>query len=80
MITFRIEVTDYDKETNTCKAILLNGDIVNFDPFVFCAFPMTDEEYENGKGFEVVGKKYLLTQFTVYTDQIAPHENGMIEI
>lgn len=80
MITVRLKVISYDKETNTCKAQLLNGDIVDFDPFVGCAVKLTDDDYHNGKGSEIVGKSVILTQYTVYHDNVVPHQEGMFEI
>ena len=80
MITVRCTINHYDKELNTCTAILLNGDVICIDPFVFCAIPLSNEEYESGKGFDVVGKTFLLTSYTVYIDGVVPHEGGMIEI
>lgn len=80
MITLRLKVISYDNESNTCKAQLLNGDIVNFDPFVGCAIELSDEDYKNGFGSKLVDKSYLLTFYTVYRDAIVPHENGLLEI
>ena len=80
MITVRLKVTDYDKESNTCTAQLLNGDIVLFDPFVGCAISMTDEEYENDKGFDIVGNNYILTDYTVYKDSVVPAKDGIIAL
>ena len=80
MIAVRIKVISYDKETNTCKAQLLNGDIVDFDPFVSCAVSLTDADYHNGKGSEIVGKSFILTQYTVYSDNVVPHQYGMFEV
>jgi len=80
MITVRVKITDYDKASNTCTAQLLNGDIIELDPFVGCAIELTDEDYENNKGFDIVGKTYLLTEYTVYKDNVVPGEGGMLEI
>lgn len=80
MIDVRIEIIEYDKDLNTCKGRLLNGDIVDVDPFVGCAISMTDEEYQEGKGFSCVGRSYILTEYSVYRDNIVPHECGMIEL
>ena len=80
MITVRLKVISYDKETNTCKAQLLNGDIVDFDPFVSCAVNLTDDDYHNGKGSEIVGKSFILTIYSVYPNNVVPHQTGMIEV
>ncbi len=80
MIIVRVKITDYDKASNTCTAQLLNGDIIELDPFVGCAIDMTDDDYENNKGFDVVGNSYLLTEYTVYKEIVVPSEGGMIAI
>jgi len=80
MITVRVKITDYDKTSNTCTAQLLNGDIIELDPFVSCAINMTDEEYESGKGFDIVGNNYLLTAYTVYKGNVVPHKGGMLPV
>jgi hypothetical protein len=80
LITLRVLITDYDKTTNTCKGELLNGDIIYIDPFVSCALPLSDADYHLGKGANIIGKEYLLTHYTVYKDNVVPHENGIIEI
>jgi hypothetical protein len=80
MITLRVKITEYNKERNVCTAELLNGDKIELDPFVSCAIPMDDDEYEAGKGFEFVGKEFILTEYTVYKQNVVPHENGMIEL
>lgn len=80
MITIRVKITEYDKDSNTCKASLLNGDIITLDPFVGCAIRMTDGEYHDGVGYSLVGKTYLLYKYSVYPDYVVPHEDGMVEI
>jgi hypothetical protein len=80
MIAIRVEIIDYDKASNTCTARLMNGDIVELDPFVCCAISMTDEEYENNAGFDTVGNKYILTEYIVNKDNVVPCEGGMIKI
>lgn len=80
MIAVRVKITDYDKASNTCTAQLFNGDIIELDPFVSCAINMTDEEYDKGKGFDIIGKDYLLTEYTVCKENVVPHEGGMIAI
>ena len=80
MITVRVKITEYNKESNTCKAELLNGDIINLDPFVSCAIDLTDGDYHNGRGADIVGKSYLLTKYSVTADQVTPDNGGMIEL
>jgi len=80
MITVRVKIIAYNKITNTCTAQLLNGDIIDLDPFVGCAIPMTDDEYARGVGFYLVGNNYLLVEYTVYKDLVVPSENGMIAV
>lgn len=78
MITLRVEIIDYDKDLNNCKARLLNGDVIELDPYGGCAIAMTDDEYAAGNGADIVGKTYLLTAYSVYKDLVVPHEGGMI--
>jgi len=80
MITLRVKITDYDKASNTYTAQLLNGDIIELDPLVGCAISMTDDDYEKDKGFDIVGSSYLLTEYTVYKENVVPSEGGMIAI
>ncbi len=80
MLTIRLKVTGYDKGRNVCQAVLQNGDNVEFDPYVSCAIPLTDEEYVDGDGAGIIGCEYLLTEFTVYEHVIVPHQNGLIMI
>ena len=80
MIAIRVKIIDYDQGANTCVAQLLNGDVFELDPFVGCAIEMSDDEYESGKGFELVGKDYILTEYTVYKDNVVPIEGGMISL
>lgn len=80
MITARVKIVSYDKASNTCTAELQDGRIIELDPFVGCAIDMTDDEYEKDKGFGIVGNVYALTEYTVYTDNVVPHEGGMIKL
>lgn len=57
-----------------------NGNIIEIDPFVSCAIPLTDEEYHAGRGAEIVGKAYILTGYSVYPTHVLPHEGGMIAL
>ncbi len=77
MIVVRVEIISYDMGTNTCKAGLLNGDIVNLDPYVGRAIELTNEDYESGKGADIVGNSYLLTEYSVHSDIVLPAEGGM---
>lgn len=77
MIDLKVKVISYDKKLNTCKANLSSGEIIDLDPFVGCAIPMTDEEYKNDKGFLTVGNDYVLTEYSVYKHNVVPHEGGM---
>ena len=78
MITLRIDIIEYDKRRNVCKAKLLNGDIVELDPYVLCAIALSDEDYEAGKGADIVGNAYLLVDYSVTRDGVFPCEGGMI--
>ena len=80
MIPIQIEITEYETAKNVCKAKLQNGNIIEIDPFVSCAIPLTDEEYYAGRGAEIVGKSYLLTCYSVYPTHVLPHEGGMIAL
>ena len=80
MIPIRITISSYDKETNTCKATLLNGDVISLDPFVGCALELSDDDYEAGRGADVVGNTYILVEYTVYRESVVPSEGGMIQL
>lgn len=80
MIPIQIEITEYDHARNVCKAKLQNGNIIEIDPFVSCAIPLTDEAYNAGRGAEIVGKSYILTGYSVYPIHVLPHEGGMIAL
>ena len=80
MITVRVKITSYSKTSNTCEAQLLSGDVVQLDPYVGCAIPLSDDDYHAGKGADIVGKSYLLTQYSVHADCVVPHEGGMIAV
>ena len=80
MITVRVEIVGYDNHKNVCTGKLLNGDLIEIDPYVGCAIILSDDDYKKGKGADIVGKSYLLTEYTVYTQNVVPHENGMIEL
>ena len=76
----RVKIVEYDKARNTCYAELPNGDRLELDPFVSCALPMTSEDYEANKGFELVGKEFILIEYSVYRHNVVPHENGMLAV
>lgn len=80
MITVRVKIISYDKDVNTCKAQLLNGDVIELDPYVGCAITLTDEDYHAGKGGDIVGQSFLLTKYTVYAEHVVPHEGGMVAV
>lgn len=80
MITVRVKIISYDKDVNTCKAQLLSGDIIELDPYVGCAIALSDEDYYAGKGGDIVGKDFLLTKYSVYAENVIPHEGGMIAV
>lgn len=80
MITLQIEIISYNKESNDCQAKLQNGNIITLDPFVSCALEMDDELYNNDYGFHYVGKSYLMTEYSVYHNNVVPHEGGLIEL
>lgn len=80
MITIRLKVIGYDKEKNVCQAVLQNGDQVEFDPYVSCAIPLTDEDYHAGRGADIVGNEYLLTSFSVYPYMIIPNQDGIVRV
>lgn len=78
MITQRLTIVAYNKDSHECEAKLLNGDIIILDPFVSCAIEMTDEDCVLGKGFDIVGNSYLLTEYSVYKSCVVPEKGGMI--
>jgi len=80
MLPIEIVIKSYDKERNTCIAETGNGAIIDIDPYVGCAIALSDEDYEKGRGSDVVGKRYILTKYSVYSENVVPHEDGMIEI
>jgi hypothetical protein len=80
VIVLRVKIIDYDKERNTCKSQLLSGDIVELDPYVGCAIDLSDEDYEAGKGADIVGKDFILTEYTVYSHNVVPFKGGMIAV
>ena len=59
---------------------MLNGDVIELDPYVGCAVELSDEDYSAGKGADIVGNDYLLTEYTAYKNSIVPHEGGMIAV
>lgn len=80
MIPVIIEITKYNESSNTCVAKLRDGSIINFDPFVGCAIPLTDDEYREGKAHALVGNSYLLIRYSVERNGVYPHEGGIMQI
>ena len=80
MIPLRIKITAYIKSKNVCNATLQNGNIIEVDPFVSCAIPLSDDEYRAGDGAKIVGKSFILTAYSVYPCGVTPHEGGMTEV
>tara|TARA_R110002096_G_C14661646_1_gene728198 strand:- start:25547 stop:25831 length:285 start_codon:yes stop_codon:yes gene_type:complete len=79
-LTIQIQLIEYRKESNDFIAKTRLGESFVFDPFVSCALSMTDNEYENGKGFDFVGHDFLMNHYTVTHDNVYSHEGGLIEI
>jgi hypothetical protein len=81
MIPLYVTITAYDINKNTCTATLDSGIICkHFDPFVSCAIKQTDEQCKSGDGNLLIGKRYLMSSYSVYTDFIVPHEGGFTEV
>ena len=81
MLPLYITITAYDIKANTCTAVTDSGvTLQNFDPFVGCAVKMTDDQYYQGFGNSFVGKRYLMTEYSVYPSSIVPHENSLLEV
>ena len=81
MLPLYITITAYDSIANTCTAETDTGvTLKNFDPFVGCAVKMTDDQYHQGFGNSFVGKRYLMTEYSVYSSSIVPHENCLLEV
>lgn len=80
MIPLQIYITEYHEASNTCTAKLQNGNYIKLDPFVSCAVEMSNSDFENGKGHELVGKSYLITKYWVTPGEVIPDEGGMIEL
>ena len=79
-LTLHIQLIEYRKESNDFIAKTSLGESFVFDPFVSCALSMTDGEYRDGKGFELVGREFLMTHYTVTPDNVYSHEGGIIDI
>lgn len=75
-----LQIIAYSNNRNTCTALSDDGKAFEFDPFVSCAIKMDDEKYRAGFGNSVVGKKYLMTMYSVYSDYVVPHEFGLTEL
>ena len=83
MIPIQIEITEYDQARNVCKAKLQNGNIIEIDPFVSCAIPLTDEEYYviiMDTHIKIGCKLYKHTEWENFTDdEIAAMDEGALE-
>jgi hypothetical protein len=76
MTSILIKVVSYDKDINCCTAEC-NGVMVEFDPYVLCALPLSDEEYQKGQGAQIVGNTYIVSDYFTISDIICPKQNGM---
>lgn len=79
-LTLHIQLIEYRKESHDFIAKTKMGESFILDPFVACSLLMTDDEYEAGKGFELVGREFLMTHYTVTHDDAYSHEGGLIDI
>lgn len=79
-LTLHIQLIEYRKESHDFIAKTKMGESFVFDPFVACSLSMTDDEYEAGKGFEFVGREFLMTYYTVTSHNVYTHEGGLIDI
>jgi hypothetical protein len=77
---YTIEITKYNKDRNEFIAELNNNTEVRFDPFVTGALQFSEDDYENNKGFEFVGKSYHMSSYSTYLGCIIPDTSGLIEI
>lgn len=80
MIPLQLTITGYDKAKHTCTALLQNGNSIELDPFVSCAIHLSDAEYDVGKGAALVGKQFVMTQYSVYSTAVVPHEDGFVPL
>lgn len=84
----RVRITSYSQSFNTCECEVINsaspkfpvGRKLEIDPFCGLAVPLTDEEYEAGKGAECVGKVYEIPVTVKDRAPFTPGENQMREI
>ncbi len=76
MLMQKVKIISYNKETNTCVGENQYGEKFDIDPFVGCAIFMDDAEYLADKGFEAVGKTYVMSMYSVYASNVVPHEGG----
>ena len=79
-LTLHIQLIEYRKESNDFIAMVNTGEKFIFDPFVGCSLLMTDEKYEAGKGFELVGREFLMIHYTVTNHNVYTCEGGLIDI
>ena len=87
MKPIKLKVLSYDIGSNHFTAITEDDCYVTFDPFVGCAVDMPDEGYAKGGGYRLVGKKYLISDYTSYGNfdtgdisEVVPYAGGIVEI
>lgn len=79
-LTLRIQIIEYRKESNDFIANTKTGESFVFDPFIACSLSMTNEECEAGKGFEFIGREFLISKYTVTNNFVYSKAGGIIEI
>ncbi len=82
-----VKIVEYIKDRNYYIAESGASDRFAFDPFVFCAIPLSDEEYKNGKGEKLVGAYFFAVDYHVQLwdendlmHQMVPSENGLYRV
>ena len=82
-----VKITSYIKEKNYFCAELSNGEKVYFDPFVYDAISLSNDEYASGeKAAGMIGKTFKCFSYSVQEDwdrgldMITPDELGMTEL
>jgi len=89
MLPLQLHVKEYFKDRNYCEAVLASGEIVAFDPFVSCAITLSDDDYNSGRGADIVKRNFLITDFSVqpwfehdqrYHYMVTPNEGGIIAL
>ena len=79
-LTLHIQLIEYRKKSHDFIAKTKMGESFVFDPFVACSLLMTDDEYEDGKGFDLVGREFLMTYYAATNHNVYTHEGGLIDI